>query len=184
MILIFHLSSQPAEQSSELSMGMLSRILELLFGGATEDLFPLGILLAFFEPGTHLKIKSKWMFFAALSLFLCLATYFLQSIVDVRAAKTVLLSLSSIGFTAFLVCLLYKVPIQCRITKTLGRISLEIYVLQGIYLSLFKSAVMEINNPFYYILLVTICTMLSAIIIHPLFMKIYALGRKVAILIR
>lgn len=38
MILIFHLSSQPAEQSSELSTGMLSRILELLFGGATEDL--------------------------------------------------------------------------------------------------------------------------------------------------
>lgn len=62
-----------------------------------------------------------------------------------------------------------KVKIENAITLFLGNIYLELYLLQGLFLSMYKSAFLNIANPFFYGGAVLISTILLAYITHPAF---------------
>ena len=65
-----------------------------------------------------------------------------------------------------------------KVTRSLGKLSLEIYVSQGFFFDMFHSELIYINNNYMYIILVTICTFLFSVLIHPLFSTIYSWFRK------
>lgn len=73
---------------------------------------------------------------------------------------------------------LKKVNIQNRLTNFLGNISLEIYVMQGVFLLLFHAEKTYISNPYLYIVAVTASTIASACILHPLIKYVYHSFRK------
>lgn len=74
--------------------------------------------------------------------------------------------------------LIRKINIRNAITKFFGSISLEIYVLQGVFLTLFHSNIVTIENPYLYIAVVSATTILSAFLIRPLFRVVYNICRK------
>lgn len=74
--------------------------------------------------------------------------------------------------------LIRKINIQNAVTRFLGAISLEIYVLQGVFLTLFHSSIVVIENSYLYIAVVSATTILSAFLIHPLFQLVYDVCRK------
>ena len=74
--------------------------------------------------------------------------------------------------------LIRKINIQNAVTRFLGSISLEIYVLQGVFLTLFHSSIVVIENSYLYIAVVSATTILSAFLIHPLFQLVYDVCRK------
>lgn len=69
-------------------------------------------------------------------------------------------------FTLGVVMTMYKLRFGNPILSALGRISFEIYVLQGVFLLLFHSAPLYIGNDFLYALAVTLCTVALAALIH------------------
>lgn len=69
-------------------------------------------------------------------------------------------------FTVCFALVMYKLRFGSRVMSALGRISFEIYVLQGVFLLLFHSAPLYIGNDFLYALAVTLCTVALAALIH------------------
>ena len=68
---------------------------------------------------------------------------------------------------------LRKIRIKNKITCFLGKISFEIYVMQGLFFTLFHSNKAKIDSPYLYIVMVTFATFVSAYLIHPVFRFIY-----------
>ena len=65
-----------------------------------------------------------------------------------------------------------------RVTRVLGKYSMEIYVLQGVFLSLFHKEPFNITNPYIYVVSVIISVYIGAIIVHPMTERIYNNARK------
>ena len=70
---------------------------------------------------------------------------------------------------AEMLCAMNPVVINNRITKRLGTISLEIYVAQGFFFDIFRSSLFFVTNSGAYILLVGGFTLVSALLLHPIF---------------
>ncbi len=85
-----------------------------------------------------------------------------------------------IGFTCLMI--LKKVPIRCKITRFLGEISLEVYVVHGIFLTVFGGAKTSWGASALYFLLVLVCTVPIAWALHMAlsFMekKLFGKGKK------
>lgn len=118
------------------------------------------------------KFLEKDMNWKTMVISLAMAT-----ILWVMGTKIPLPSLfSAILMTASMTCLsvlimtLVKlIRIDWKITRFLGVISLEIYVLQGLFLSLYHSPIAYIANPYFYIAVVSVSTILCAWVTHPIF---------------
>lgn len=61
------------------------------------------------------------------------------------------------------------VPIENRFTAFLGKISLEIYVVQGFFLNLYHTPGVYIENAWMYIAAVTVSTLVFSVMLHPIF---------------
>lgn len=85
---------------------------------------------------------------------------------------------ASILFTAAVVLLGAKVKLGNRVTEFLGRISFEIYLTQGFFITLYRSDVMFVKHSFVFALLVTGSTLLSAYVLHTVFAGIFAAYQK------
>lgn len=83
--------------------------------------------------------------------------------------------LSSLCFVTFVLLTIMKLRINNKPTRLLSRYYFEIYTIQGIPLTFFKT-VWKIENPAVYIICVVLTTALLAVIIHP----VYQLISKVA----
>ncbi len=108
------------------------------------------------------------------SCILFLGSYFLSTVtapVFFRGLSYFFL----IPVTTFALC---KINIQNAVTRFLGSISLEIYVLQGVYLNLFRSSAVIFEKHWLYIAAVITATILSAFWVHPFFQLIYNTCRK------
>lgn len=144
----------------------------------TSILFPLGVFFGSTAYDNHIISTKRWALITAASLFVCLATYYVQSKIDYLMVKAVLLSISTIHFVLFAVFSLQIIPVQYKVTTWLGSISLEIYVLQGLFLNLFSSDITGISNPYFYVVLVSCCTIGTATVTHPVFRAILNLGKN------
>ena len=134
--------------------------------------FPLGLLLGEYSEKIK-KWDDKCKKYCILS-FIGFCVMFVGSIVVPNDILKLLCKImSSIMFVLFVVCIIQTINIINRITSTLGRISLEIYVIQGIFLLLFHSSYINIPNGWVYCLVVIICTLISSFLFHPISQKIY-----------
>ena len=87
-------------------------------------------------------------------------------------------SISACAFTILVILLLRILPIDNFITSFLGKISLEIYVFHGFFLTFYRSSYVYINSWITYVVLIFVSTILFALLIHPLFSVILKIGRK------
>jgi len=134
--------------------------------------FPLGLLLGNFSTKID-KWDEKCNKYCVLA-FIGFGVMFVGSIVVPNDILKLLCKImSSIMFVLFVVCIIQIINIINRITSALGRISLEIYVIQGIFLLLFHSSHINIPNGWVYCLVVIICTLISSFLFHPISQKIY-----------
>ena len=97
---------------------------------------------------------------------------------SLKGFEVVLKILSTMVFCLFTMLVIMKIKLENVITAFLGKLYLEIYVLQGFFLNIFKSNILHIHNPLLYGLSVIICTILMAYILHPLFQKIIKVFKK------
>lgn len=119
--------------------------------------------------------RYRWIIAWSISCVLFAATYFMPDF----GMAVLFRGISYFFFVPAVILLLKKVKIQNKVTSFLGRISLEIYVLQGVFLMLFHAKNMYISNPYLYLLAVSISTIVTACILHPLILLVYRTFRKV-----
>ena len=113
--------------------------------------------------------------------FLLFAFLILCGGADVPTYATILIKMiSAIIFVVLVLSIMKVVNIEHTITKFLGDISMEIYVFQGLFLSLYHSQNIYISNPYVYIILVVFSTIAFSILIHPFCNNIYKFcGNKI-----
>lgn len=124
--------------------------------------------------------KNKWLILSILLFGFLFAISFIFGNFSFlpNPIRIAVKSISSCAFTIFVVLFLKVVLIDNRITRFLGKISLEIYVFHGFFLTLYRCTYVYIGNWILYIVLVFASTILLAWAIHPLFSMILNLGKK------
>ena len=76
---------------------------------------------------------------------------------------------SALAFAALVTLLIVNVSIRCRITRFLGAISFEIYVLQGLFMSALRNV---IHNDYVYILSVIPCVLIGSFVYHQIIKRV------------
>ena len=126
-----------------------------------------------------LKNIKQWLWMVASTLFLA---YGLVSLSFCNISSIVIVickMLSAVLFVVLIMLLVNKIRVDYRLTRLLGTMSLDIYVVQGLFIVLLRSKLIYISNPYFYIVLVIIGTAVGAVLIHPIIRYIYKIcGRK------
>lgn len=123
---------------------------------------------------THLK---KWISIIA-SLLICALFKISSTLLSGNIAYLFQLTGTSIFFSIAIILFLKGISLCNFITRFLGKISLEIYVTQGLTIILLSFWGLHKINIFLYGLLVVAATILLAISVHPIFNKINKGVRK------
>ncbi len=121
--------------------------------------------------------KAKACIFV-ISAVVFTALYLSASIINNVALEVLLRSLSYFFFVTAVMSVLFKIKINSAVTRFLGEISLEIYMLQGVFMLLLHNEIINITNPYIYAAAVIIGTVALAIAVHPLIKLIYTICRK------
>ena len=102
------------------------------------------------------------------------------NIIFCRDVRIVMACLSAVLFVIFILALntIFSQLINCGLLKFLGKYSLEIYVLQGIPLHIFKVGILKIENGYLYIVCVILSTIILAVVMHPLIKFITNIPKK------
>ncbi len=124
------------------------------------------------------KKKSRYAICLIFSFILFFVSCFCSLALSLGGIEVVLKIFSTIVFCIFVMLITMKIKVKNVITAFLGALYLEIYVLQGFFLTLFKSNILDIHNPLLYGLTIMACTILTAYILHPLFQKIIKVFKK------
>lgn len=95
--------------------------------------------------------------------------FFARYIIDIPVLKYFLLMLLCVCFVISVIMTVQFIKIDYKITRLLGKISLEIYVIQGLFLSFFRSELFYIKNSYIYVSVVTIFTFVFAEILYVIF---------------
>ena len=126
-----------------------------------------------------LRDGKRWLWLVVSTLFL---VYGLVSLSFCNISSIVIVickMLSAVLFVVLVMLLVNKIRVDYRLTRLLGTMSLDIYVVQGLFIVLLRSKLIYISNPYFYIVLVIIGTAVGAVLIHPIIRYIYKMcGRK------
>lgn len=125
--------------------------------------FLLGILWCDYRNVIDKILRKHWIISLASVLIL-----FAVSFVAGLFFKPVTL-IAAPMFVIFAIAVLIKLPVQCGVTRWLGKYYFEIYVMQGILLLLFHSNLIYIENKWLYVLVCTLTTLLLAVAVQPVF---------------
>lgn len=74
-----------------------------------------------------------------------------------------------------------KIDVGWKYIQILGVVSLEIYMFSGLFSQLFHSDMINISNPFFYMLLVLIVTIVCACLFHRVAQRVYDMCGKVSV---
>ena len=137
------------------------------------QLLPLGMAWALYEERINALLKKYWLL---LTLFCVLGYLCIFQCFDAIFAlhpgfgmRFVLLTAKNTLFTFGAVLILKKLRIGNAVLNFLGRISLELYMMQGLMLLLFRSDLIWIADDFLYAVAVIASTTALAALIHPLY---------------
>lgn len=100
---------------------------------------------------------------------LCLSVYWLSNIVY----PVLLRGLSYFFLMPIVLMGIKKINIQCKLIQFLGRISLEIYVVQGIFWNLFSSKIIRISIPWMYVIAVGSISIVCAYLLQLIKQSVY-----------
>lgn len=117
-----------------------------------------------------------YLFYTAMFGLFLVALYFGNKSILPETGRIAIKLISALLFSVLAVSALSLIEIRNCVTRFLGNISLEIYLLQGIFLDLFMETI-PVLNEWFYMLIVTMSTIVSAIIFNPVFKKIINIGR-------
>lgn len=140
--------------------------------------FFLGVAYRFSEEKivNYLRPFKRWLCLFLIScVCFCLTFIGGSSFNPLVVIRIILKMLSAVAFLFAFLLLLNRLSLQNFITKFFARFSLEIYMVQGLFLALYRSNLIYIEAPFAYITLVIISTLLFSLIIHPVIVKINAI---------
>ena len=136
--------------------------------------FPLGLIWCQIHNIVADRLKSKkaystWLLSlgSVFGILLFLGNYPIGFLPDMRMFKT----LSAVFFPVLVVVLMMKVRINYKITKKLGNIYFEIYVTHGLWMHVFQRVFGETND-FLYVICVFSTTVISSVLLHPVFVWI------------
>lgn len=76
-------------------------------------------------------------------------------------------------FVVLVILMAQKIKFVTPVTRHLGVYSLEIYIIQGLFLNIYKSSLIYIENDYFFTGAVVVSTYLTALIIHPVIKFIY-----------
>ncbi len=129
---------------------------------------PLGYLWSLYYDKVE-KVTQKYYWLILIGAFLITAgTMIYSSWMATGLVQLFATMFCALALGVFCLMLLKKIPIQCKVTEFLGEISLEIYVVHGIFLVLFGGNKTSWGEAVLYLLLVVICTIPVAWLIHKL----------------
>lgn len=130
---------------------------------------PLGMLWCYCQD----RIVSCFSNYYTMSLIVALIAFAIPyvgyAICSVAWIRGLLLILFSVNFTAFVAVAIYRLPINFKVTRVLGRYSFEIYVVQGIAMTFFHSQIINIENDWIYCALCFILIAVFSCAVHPIF---------------
>ena len=129
-----------------------------------------GKAIRFFENKLIATMLSITVFLAFIVLSLLYTNRHVRYISRIIAAPFFVLIILVI---TEVVCNFNMKIIVNKVTKKLGEISLEIYVVQGFFFDIFRNNCIYVANDTMYILFVGICTLMASFLLHPLFSLIY-----------
>lgn len=129
----------------------------------------LGMLWSYKKENIDVLLNNKKKYFCTI-LFLILSFLILLLVSKIVRGRVgnLLTILISMTFVCAIIMFTKKIKITNKVTYKLGLISLEIYLLQGMFLTGFQGGIMNIENPIVYVVAVTAATLLSSIIMHPI----------------
>lgn len=119
------------------------------------------------------KFYSLIAFVVIFTVFV-IALFFGNKNVLPETVRVAVKMLSSLLFVVLMVVTLTRIRINNCVTKFLGDISLEIYVLQGLFLTAYRGFFYDMV----YMLLVIISVLLASIVVHPIFKYINKTSKK------
>lgn len=96
-----------------------------------------------------------------------------------QSIKDIAKMISPIAFNAFGISAVAVIIgingkiIDNAFTREFGKISLEVYVLQGFFINLFHCDYLYVHNAYLYVIFVALCTIAASELIHPLFKNIF-----------
>ena len=125
--------------------------------------FMLGIIWCDYREWFDKKLNRHWVV-SGITAFIAFAILFLAGL-KIKYF-TILVALA---FDVLAMIFLMRIPVNCGVTRWLGRYYFEIYVMQGISLLLFHSDQFYIDNKWLYVFVCILTTLLFAVIIHPVF---------------
>lgn len=136
--------------------------------------FYIGILWAEYRDTIDICLNRWISWFACIIVsggFFC-GTFLCSHLLLNENAQIMTKMLSAVAFVICLTTCLYKMPVNCKLTKDLGKNSFEIYVTQFLFLDAFqKTAVCRSIK--IYVLCVAMATALTASILRPICEAIY-----------
>jgi len=139
----------------------------------------LGVLFAKYKDKIDLFLSKKYLISLLGILLLFLASFVLGNFSVLGKELTVISKCISAAFFSVLAVLLLKIfPMSNIITRFLGKLYLEIYILHGFFLMLFSSKYIFIQNSLLYGIATLSGTLILSVIIHPGIQKILAFGKK------
>ena len=136
--------------------------------------FPLGILYSQNKEKINLfvfKRKHTVVLFVFIFVGFILTLFLGNKQILIMPIRTSIKMISSLFFCVLSIILALTINIKNVVTSFLGKISLEIYLLQGIFLNLFKKQFI-IENDILYIFIVLTFTILFSLLFHPLYKRI------------
>ena len=122
--------------------------------------------------------NKRWFVLLSISFILFIALVLGGKLITLTYINIFLKTLSALTFAVFAMILIFNIPIKFSVANFLGKYSLEIYVMQGLFITLFHSGLVYIDNPYLYILLVSIFVIVFAITLNPIIKFIYSAWRK------
>ncbi len=141
--------------------------------------FPLGMVWCRYQDKLYFLKKRKNCILVAITAFMFVCTCFaLSRILPNKTISVICKSMSGVIFPIVVVVIVGCISIENNVTRILGKYSMEIYILQGLFLSIFHKPPLNIVNPYMYVLMVMIFVSIGAVTMHPITGRIYASARR------
>lgn len=142
--------------------------------------FPVGMFWREKDHRTVTENRKKsfyiiaWMVEFSLVCISFAGSYLVKNLIFALILKMV----SAVCFAVFVATAIHLIKVENPVTRLLGKYSTEIYLIQGLFLTLFHSGIINLANPYLYVLLVTVSVFAAAVALHPITRKIYSIARE------
>lgn len=124
--------------------------------------------------------RRNWWMACGVTFGLFCAFFLGAHLFSTEILKLLCKIISALVFVTFVTSVIYVVSVSCAVTRFVGKISLGIYASQGLFLLLFHSSLINIDDPYIYIAVTTACTFVAAYALCPTFEYIYSKFRRLS----